>query len=72
MCPRFGLTTRSGGPPTCELRWAGLTHLLEDGRIAIDNNIVGRSTLPLAQPRRNRQFAGGDRWATRASLIEAA
>ncbi|WP_421935108.1 IS66 family transposase [Phenylobacterium sp.] len=72
MCPRFGLTTRSGSTPDRELGWARLTHLLEDGRIAIDHNIVGRSILPLALTRRNRQFAGGDRWATRASLIEAA
>lgn len=44
----------------------------EDGRITIDNNIVGRSILPLALTPRNRQFVGGDRWATHAWLIKAA
>lgn len=55
-------------------RWEGLTRLIDDGRIEIDNNTVERSIRPIALNRKNALFAGSDggaeHWATIASLIE--
>ena len=54
--------------------WDGLLHYLDDGRIEIDSNTVERSIRPLALSRKNALFgykdAGGERWATLASLVE--
>lgn len=54
--------------------WDGLTLLLTDGRIEIDNNGVERTIRPIALNRKNALFAGHDagaeNWATIASLIE--
>jgi hypothetical protein len=55
-------------------RWQGLTRFLDDGRIEIDSNVVERSIRPIALNRKNALFAGsdagGEHWATIASLIE--
>ena len=55
-------------------RWVGLARILDDGRIEIDNNVVERSIRPIALNRKNALFAGsdagGDHWATIASLVE--
>jgi hypothetical protein len=52
----------------------GLTRLLDDGRIGLDNNAVERAIRPLALNRKNALFAGsdegGDNWAVIATLIE--
>lgn len=57
-------------------RWAGLTLVLDDGRVEIDNNTVERAIRPLALTRKNALFAGSDggadHWAVLASLIETA
>jgi hypothetical protein len=54
--------------------WDGLLRYLDDGRIEIDSNTVERSIRPLALSRKNALFgykdAGGERWATLASLVE--
>ncbi len=54
--------------------WDGLILFLSDGRIAIDNNTVGRTIRPIALNRKNALFAGRDagaqNWAVIASLIE--
>ena len=55
-------------------RWQGLTRFVDDGRIEIDSNVVERSIRPIALNRKNALFAGsdagGEHWATIASLIE--
>jgi Transposase IS66 family/IS66 C-terminal element len=55
-------------------RWDGLTRLIDDGIIEIDNNAVERSIRPIALNRKNALFAGSDgdaeHWAIIASLIE--
>jgi hypothetical protein len=61
-------------------RWTGLTRLLGDGCIEIDNNSVERSIRPLAVTGKNSLFAGSfagscggaEHWAILASLIETA
>jgi transposase len=57
-------------------RWPALTRFLEDGRIELDNNPVGRAIRPIALGRKNHLFAGSDggavRWATVCSLIATA
>jgi hypothetical protein len=54
--------------------WQGLSLLLTDGRIEIDNNGVERTIRPIALNRKNALFAGHDaeaqKWATIASLIK--
>jgi len=54
--------------------WDGLSQLLDDGRIEIDNNSVERAMRPIALGRKNALFAGsdegGENWAAVASLIE--
>lgn len=54
--------------------WTGLTLLLSDGRIELDNNAVERSIRPIALNRKNALFAGHDagatNWGIIASLIE--
>lgn len=55
-------------------RLDGLVRFLDDGRIDLDNNVVGRAIRPLALNRKNVLFAGsdegGDNWAVIATLIE--
>ena len=55
-------------------RWAGLSRVLDDGRIDLDSNTVERSIRLLVLDRKNALFAGsdggGDNWAVIASLIE--
>jgi transposase len=55
-------------------RWQGLTRLIDDGRVELDNNAVERSIRPIALNRKNALFAGSDggaeHWAIIASLIE--
>lgn len=56
--------------------WDGLRAYLEDGRIAIDSNVVERSMRPIGIGRRNSLFAGsaagGEHWAILASLMSSA
>lgn len=55
-------------------RSEGLTRVIDDGRIELDNNAVERSIRPIALNRKNTLFAGSDggaeHWATIASLVE--
>lgn len=55
-------------------RWDGLTLIIDDGRIDLDNNTVERAIRSLALNRKNALFAGsdegGDNWAIIATLIE--
>lgn len=54
--------------------WEGLCCFLDDGRVAIDTNVVERSIRPIALNRKNALFAGshegGANWAIIASLNE--
>lgn len=56
--------------------WDGLCAYLDDGRIAIDSNVVERSIRPIGIGRRNSLFAGsaagGEHWAILSSLINSA
>lgn len=56
--------------------WEGLCAYLEDGRLAIDSNVVERSMRPIGIGRRNSLFAGsatgGEHWAILASLMSTA
>ena len=57
-------------------RWPALTRVLDDGRIALDNNPAERALRGVAVGRKNYLFAGSNRGAERAaalySLIESA
>lgn len=57
-------------------RWDGLTNVLRDGRVCIDNAAAERAMRPIAIGRRNWTFAGSDAGGARAaaiySLIETA
>ncbi len=57
-------------------RWAALTRVFDDGRVALDNNPAERALRGVAIGRKNYLFAGSDRGADRAaalySLIETA
>ena len=57
-------------------RWDGLSRFLDDGRIAIDTNVVERPVRLIALNRKNALFAGRDEgganWAIIASSIETA
>ena len=48
-CFRYGLN-----------RWPSFTLFLEDGRVAIDNNVAERGMRPIGVGRRNWLFAGSD------------
>ncbi len=48
-------------------RWAALTRVLDDGRIAIDNNPAERALRGVAVGRKNYLFAGSSRGAERAA-----
>jgi len=41
-------------------RWPSFTRFLEDGRVAIDNNVAERAVRPVATGRKNWLFAGSD------------
>jgi hypothetical protein len=72
----------SGGSDTAKTiryglrHWYGLNRFLDDGRIALDTNIVERPMRPQALTRKNALFAGHDdgaeNWAILASFIETA
>lgn len=55
-------------------QWAGLSLLLDDGRVEIDSYTVERAIRPLAINRKNALFAGSDNrgahWAVIDSLVE--
>ena len=57
-------------------RWAALTRVFEDGRLALDNNAAERALRGVAVGRKNYLFAGSQRGAERAAafytLIETA
>jgi transposase len=57
-------------------RWASFTLFLEDGRVAIDNNVAERAIRPVALGRKNFLFAGsdagGETLADALTLIESA
>ncbi len=57
-------------------RWASFTLFLEDGRIAIDNNVAERAMRPIGVGRKNWLFAGsdtgGETLARAMTLIESA
>lgn len=57
-------------------RWDGLTNVLRDGRVCLDNSAAERAMGPVAIGRRNWTFAGSDAGGARAaaiySLIETA
>jgi transposase len=56
--------------------WAALTRYLEDGRLAIDNNLVENAIRPVAQGRANYLFVASERGGRAAaalySLIQSA
>jgi transposase len=56
--------------------WAALTRYLEDGRLAIDNNLVENAIRPVAQGRANYLFVASERGGKAAaalySLIQSA
>jgi transposase len=56
--------------------WSGLVRFLDDGRLAIDTNVVERGMRPVALGRKNALFAGSDRgaghWAIALTLINTA
>jgi hypothetical protein len=59
----------------CALKhWAGLTGVLDDGRVEIGSNVAERAIRPLALNRKNALFAGSDQggahWGVIAALIE--
>ncbi len=51
-----------------------VVRFLDDGRVEIDSNVVGRAIRPIALNRKNALFAGSDggaeHWAVVASLVE--
>jgi len=57
-------------------RWEDLIHLLDVGRIDLNNNAVECTTRPVALNRTNALFAGsdegGDNWAVIATLTSLA
>src|SRR5262249_34109904 len=57
-------------------RWPALVRCFDDGRLALDNNIVERALRTIAIGRKNYLFAGSDAGGRRAaamySLIETA
>lgn len=55
-------------------RWEGLTRLIADGRIELDNTVVESSIRPIALNRKSAPFAiadgGAEHWAIIAALVE--
>jgi hypothetical protein len=71
------LATLARLPPKSELagairyattRWPALTRYLEDGRLAIDNNLAERALRAIALGRKNFLFAGSDTGGERAAI----
>jgi transposase len=50
-------------------QWTALNRYLDDGRLAIDNNIVERQIRGVAVGRKNWLFAGSDEGAKRAAVL---
>jgi hypothetical protein len=50
-------------------QWAALNRYLEDGRLAIDNNVVERQIRGVAVGRKNWLFAGSPEGARRAAVL---
>ncbi len=50
-------------------QWDALTRFLEDGRVAIDNNLVERQMRTVAVGRKNWMFAGSPEGGRRAAII---
>jgi len=50
-------------------QWKPLSVFLEDGRVAIDNNIVENKVRPMALGRRNYLFCGSDEGAQSAAIL---
>jgi transposase len=50
-------------------RWSGFTRFLEDGRICLTNNAAERAMRGLALGRKSWLFAGSDRGADRAAVM---
>jgi transposase len=50
-------------------RWPGFTRFLEDGRICLTNNAAERAMRSLALGRKSWLFAGSDRGADRAAVM---
>lgn len=50
-------------------QWQALNRYLEDGRLAIDNNLVERQIRGVAVGRKNWLFAGSDEGAKRAAVL---
>jgi transposase len=50
-------------------QWQALSRYLEDGRLAIDNNIVERQIRGVAVGRKNWLFAGSDEGGRRAAVL---
>ena len=57
-------------------RWPSFTLFLEDGRVAIDNNVAERAVKPVVIGRKNWMFAGsdagGETLANAMTIIESA
>jgi hypothetical protein len=49
--------------------WAALNRYLDDGDLAIDNNLAGRTIRPVEVGRKNRLFAGSDRGGRTAAVL---
>ena len=49
-------------------QWQALNRYLDDGRLAIDNNLVERQIRGVAVGRKNGLFAGSDEGAKRAAV----
>lgn len=50
-------------------QWQALKRYLDDGRLAIDNNLVERQIRGVAVGRKNWLFAGSDEGAKRAAVL---
>lgn len=50
-------------------RWAGLSRILEHGRICLTNNVAERALRGIAPGRKARLFAGSDRGGKRAASM---
>jgi hypothetical protein len=50
-------------------RWHRLTRFLDDGRVELDTNPVGRAIRPVALGRKNHLFAGSDGGGARRAIV---
>jgi transposase len=49
--------------------WDGLVLFLEDGRVALDTNVIERALRPIALGRKNSLFAGSDGGARHRAMV---